>query len=191
LPEDVVGRLERLGQCGPLLDDGDEPVVGDHDDGVDVLLEVAEAVVGVGLAARAFDQKRPGADGHGQGAEAPGDLGDDGRCARTRSTAQAAGEEDHIRPVQGHHDLLLALLGGSAADLRVATGAKPLGQAHADLELVVGLDPVQSLGIGVDRQELDARHAGLDHPRDRIAAAAADTHHADLGVVVRFGSKHR
>jgi hypothetical protein len=38
----------------------------------------------------------------------------------------------------------------------------------------------QSLGVGVESNELNTRHAGLNHAVHRIAAAASDADNADL-----------
>ena len=45
----------------------------------------------------------------------------------------------------------------------------------ADLDLHVGVAHQERLRVGVDRDELDAGEAGVDHAVDGVRAAAADT----------------
>jgi hypothetical protein len=70
------------------------------------------------------------------------------------------------------------------ADLGVGAGAEPAGELAADVELDVGVAHQQSLGVGVDRDELDALEADLDHPVDGVDTAAADADDLDDGEVV-------
>ena len=74
--------------------------------------------------------------------------------------------------------------GGLAAHLGLGAGAEPAGQLAADVELDVGVAHQQRLRVGVDRDELDALEADLDHPVDRVHAAAADADDLDHGQVV-------
>ena len=42
---------------------------------------------------------------------------------------------------------------------------------------------LELLHVGVDRDELDLRDAGVDHPVERVQAGAADSDDADDGEV--------
>ena len=70
------------------------------------------------------------------------------------------------------------------ADLGVGAGAEAAGQLAADVELDVGVAHQQGLGVGVDRDELDALESDLDHPVDGVDATATDAHDLDDGQVV-------
>ena len=70
------------------------------------------------------------------------------------------------------------------ADLGVGAGAEPAGELTADVELDVGVAHEQGLRVGVDRDELDALEADLDHPVDGVDTAAADADDLDDGEVV-------
>ena len=76
------------------------------------------------------------------------------------------------------------VLGGLAADLGVGAGAEAAGELAADVELDVGVAHQQRLRVGVDRDELDALEADLDHPVDGVDAAAADADDLDDREVV-------
>ena len=76
------------------------------------------------------------------------------------------------------------VLGGLPADLGVGAGAEAAGELAADVELDVGVAHQQRLGVGVDRDELDALEADLDHPVDGVDAASADADDLDDGQVV-------
>ncbi len=69
-------------------------------------------------------------------------------------------------------------------DLGVGAGAEPTGELTADVELDVGVAHEERLGVGVDRDELDALEADLDHPVDGVDTAAADADDLDDGEVV-------
>ena len=69
-------------------------------------------------------------------------------------------------------------------DLGVGAGAEAAGELAADVELDVGVAHEEGLGVGVDRDELDALEPDLDHPVDGVDAAATDAHDLDDGQVV-------
>ena len=78
------------------------------------------------------------------------------------------------------------VVGGALADVRVGAGAQAPGQLPPHVELDVGVAHQQRLRVGVDRDELDALEADLDHPVDGVHAAAADPDDLDdREVVVR------
>ncbi len=66
------------------------------------------------------------------------------------------------------------VLGRLPADLRIRAGAEAAGEFTADVELDVGVAHEQSLGVGVDRDELDALETDLDHAVDGVHTATAD-----------------
>ena len=108
-----------------------------------------------------------------------GDLGDDRRSAGAGAAALAGGDEHHVRALERLLDLVVALLGGGEADVRVGARAEALRQLRADVELDVGVGHQQRLVVGVDADELDALEAGVDHPADGVGAAAADADDLD------------
>ena len=164
--------------------DRQQPVVGDDDEGVDLLAQVGDARLGLVGAATALEGERPGDDADGERAERLGDPGDD-RCATgAGAAALARGDEDHVGALEDLLDLLGVVLGGLLADLGVGAGAETAGQLAADVELDVGVAHQQRLRVGVDRDELDALEPDLDHPVDGVDAAAADADDLDHGEVV-------
>ncbi len=62
LEQDLVGGLEGAGQRGLVVDDLEQPVVGDDDEGVDLLLQLADAVLGLHRPLPALEGERPGHD---------------------------------------------------------------------------------------------------------------------------------
>src|SRR5690606_17658373 len=81
-------------------------------------------------------------------------------------------------------DLLGMILGGATADLGIGAGAEAARQLASDVELHVGVAHEERLRIGVDRDELDAAQAELDHAVDRVDPAAANSDDLDHGQVV-------
>ena len=145
---------------------------------------LADAGLGLVGPAAALEGERAGDDADGQGAEAAGDPGDDGRAAGAGAAALAGGDEDHVGALEDLLDLLRVVLGGLLADLGVGAGAEAAGELAADVELDVGVAHQQRLRVGVDGDELDALEADLDHPVDGVDAAAADADDLDDGQVV-------
>ena len=78
--------------------------------------------------------------------------------------------------------------GGSCANVGVATGAQPASQLTPNIDLDFGIAHEQRLGIGIDRNELDASQAGVDHAVDGVHAAAADADDLDHCEVVDWCS---
>ena len=107
-----------------------------------------------------------------------------GRAAGAGAAALARGDEHHVGALEHLFDLLAVGLGRLAPDLGVAAGAEPACQLTADVELDVGVAHQQRLGVGVDRDELDALQAGVDHAVDGVDAAAADADDLDHRQVV-------
>ena len=76
--------------------------------------------------------------------------------------------------------------------IAVNTDAQALLMTDADVKLQIGTDRHLHVGIAhqqrlrvrVDRDELAARQAGVDHPVDGVRAASADAHDLDQGQVI-------
>ena len=144
-----------------------------------------DALVGLLLAARALELERRRDDADGERAELARDPRDDRRRAGAGAAALAGGDEDHVRAAQRALDLVVALLGGAAADLGVGAGAEALGELAADVELRRRVAHLELLDVGVDRDEVDLRDPGVDHPVERVQAGAADADDADHREVGR------
>jgi len=101
-------------------------------------------------------------------------------------TTHAGGDEDHVGALEGLHEVFLALIGGLPADLGIASGAEPLGDLAADVDLLVGVAHRQGLRVGVDGDELDPAQSCADHAVDGIAAAAPHADHLDRRVAAEI-----
>ena len=167
-----------------LVGDLEQAVVRDHDERVDLALEPLDAVLGLDRPPPALERERPGHDADGERADAAGDLGDDRRAAGAGAAALARGDEDHVGALEHLLDLVAVLLGRLAAHLGVGAGAETAGELAPDVELHVGVAHQQRLRVGVDRDELHALEAGVDHAVDGVAATAADADDLDDGQVV-------
>ena len=185
--------LLSLAACGPRwVDAREQPVVRDHDQRVDRGGEPVDALDGLARALLAFEAERLGHDADGQRAAVAGDLRDHRRSAGAGAAAHAGRHEHHVGARDEVGDALHALLGRAAPDLRVRARAEPLGQRVAELDLVGRHVGLEGLHVRVGDYELDAVEVAADHGVDRVAAAATDTDHQDLGVihVVEFDECH-
>src|SRR5205807_7598408 len=134
---------------------------------VDPLTRLARALA-------ALERERPRDDADGQRADLVlGDLRDDRRGARAGAAALAGRDEHHVRALQRLLDLVTALVGRAVPGVRIRAGSESARELRADLQLDVGVAHLQRLRIGVDRDELDALQAGVDHPVDGVRAASA------------------
>ena len=132
----------------------------------------------------ALERERPRDDADGQRADLVlGDLRDDRRGARAGAAALAGRDEHHVRALQRLLDLVTALVGRAVPGVRIRAGSEPARELRADLQLDVGVAHLQRLRIGVDRDELDALQAGVDHPVDGVRAASTHADDLDHGEV--------
>ena len=95
----VIGHLKQL-------------VVGDDDQGVDLLPQRLYTRVGLGGATAPFKGKGACHHPDGQGAEGTSDLGHDGRSSRAGATSLTCRDENHVGPLEGLLDVLGMILGG-------------------------------------------------------------------------------
>ncbi len=164
-----------------------EALVGDNDEGIDLALQLLDALFGLLHPAAALKAERLGDDADGQDALLTGDLGHNGRAARAGAAAHAGGDEHHVGILQRLGDLGAALLRTLAAHLGVAAGALTMGQLLADLNFIGGAGNVERLLIGIDRDEIHAAGPGTHHAVDHVVAAAADADDLDPDDVFNAG----
>ena len=89
LQQHLVGHLERVEHAGLLVGDGEQAVVRDDDERVDLLLQPLHAGVGLHRTTAALEAERAGDHADGERAHGARDLGDDRarhrcRCRRPR-----------------------------------------------------------------------------------------------------------
>ena len=130
-------------------------------------------------AALALEAERAGHHADGERAERAGHVGHHGRAAGAGAAALARGDEDHVGALEHLLDLLAVVFGGLAADVGVGARAQTAGELAPDVELDVGVAHQQRLGVGIDRDELDALESLFDHPVHGVDAAPADTDDLD------------
>ena len=182
--EHLVGRGEGLDHRDAAVADLEQSVVGHDDEGVDLFFQAGHSPLGLALASATLEREGLGDDTDREGADRLGDLGHHRSAAGARATAFARGHEDHVGSAQRLFDLFGVVLGGTATHLGIRTGPEAARQLTSDVELDVGVAHQQRLRIGVDRDELHAAQAELDHAVDGVDAASAHTDDLDDGEVV-------
>src|SRR5213076_959994 len=118
------------------------------------------------------------------GALGLGHLGDHAGRAGARAAAHAGGDEHHVGVLDQLGQLRPALVRRVPALGPVAARAEAAGQLAPDVDLDVGVAPLQRLEVGVDGDELDALQGSRDHAVDGVAAAAARADDLDPGAPV-------
>ena len=179
LQQDLVGHLEGIEHAGLFVGDGQQAIVGNDDQRVDLLLQALHTGVGLDGTAATFEAEWPSDDTDGQGADAARQLGDDRRCARACTATLAGGDEHHVGALDDFFDLVTVRLCRVATDVGVTAGAESAGEITPDVELHVGVAHQERLRVGVHGNELDPLEAGVDHPVDGIDATTADADHLD------------
>ena len=139
LQEHLVGLLEGVEDRDVAVADREQPVVGDDDEGVDLLAQLRDALLRGAWPATALEGERAGDHADGQGAERAGDPGDDRGATGAGATALAGGHEHHVGALDDLLDLLGVVLGGTRPDVGVGPGAETAGELAADVELDVGV----------------------------------------------------
>ena len=181
LAQDVVGHHERVAQRRAPLDRVQQLVVGDRDHGIHDLFEGGEPFVGDQASPPTLEREGQRHHGHDQRSGLPGQVGNDRAPTGAGSSAEAHGDEHHVRLGQRLDHLLGVFQRGAAPDLRVGPGTQALRQLGAQLELDRCAAGLQRLAVGVRRHEIHAGHPGGDHAVDRVPAAPADSDHLDVG----------
>src|SRR5439155_22247642 len=91
---------------GRAIDDRQQSLVWNRDDGVDAVAEHFEAALSLHLALLAFEVEWLGDDGDRQRSELTRQARDDGRRARSGAAAEPGGHEDHVGAIERLKDLL-------------------------------------------------------------------------------------
>src|SRR5699024_2199998 len=156
------------------IGDGQQPIVRDHYQRVDLLPQHGDAGFGLGRSALALETEGTGDHADRECAEGSGYVGHDRRSAGSCTTALPGSDEDHVGPLEDLFDLLAMILGRLTADIGVGSGAQATCEFAADVELDIGVTHQQRLRVRVDGDELDALEPLFDHSVDGIDTATAD-----------------
>ena len=192
LTQNVIGSLESVHQGDLLLADHLQALVRDDDETVNMHQQVCDALFGQTHLALALKSKGLGDDADRQDAEVMCDLCDNGSCAGAGAAAHTCGDKDHLRALERVCDLILALLSGTLADLRVCACAAALGQFGAQLHFGRCVVFGQSLLVGVHCDKLHTLQTIADHAVDGVATAAAYADYLDRrNVFVHFFVEHQ
>src|SRR5918997_1495195 len=190
LAQHVVRHAERLHHRGRLVQHRQQARVRDHDQRVDLAGELLDPQVGLLAAPRPLEGERLGDDAHRERAHLAGDARDDRRRARAGAAACAGGDEHHVRAAQHGLHLVVVLERREAPELGVRARAEPARGFPAYVHAVVRRGLLERLGVGVDRDELDALDLRLDHPVDGVHARASHPDDAQDGLRDLAGRRH-
>ena len=190
LSEHVVGEPERIDDRRLPLDHLQQPVVLDHDDRVDALGQLGDALLGNLAAPAAFEGERPRHDADGQSSDLAREIGDDRRGARSGAAPLARRHEHHVGALQDFFQLVARLEGRRPTDLGVGAGSEATRDVVSDVDLHVGVAHQERLCVRVDADELHASKARVDHAVDGVRPTAADADDLDHCHVVATLSLH-
>ena len=136
MTENVVGEQKGVLHRQRSVDGGEQAIVRDDDERVDVLAQTFDGFQSLVVPLTTFKLERHGDDAHGQNTGALGNLRDDGRRAGARTTTHTRGNEHHIRTCERLLDGRSALLRSLLTNLRVPAGAQTSRELGADLQVV-------------------------------------------------------
>ncbi len=189
LQQHVVGFLERFPQRRIFAGDREQALIGNRDQRVDGVLQLAQSFFSLSHAAAALELKRLGHDADGQRAEFARDARNHWRRAGSGATAHSGGDEHHLGFRQHFADALFVFERGLASDFRIAAGAASARNLGANLHAHRRVVILQRLDVGIDGDEIDVAQAHIDHVVDRIAAASASADYLDPRT--RVGITHQ
>ena len=155
LTQDVIGRFEGVQDAERAGRDIEKAIIGDDDQGVHMLFQLADPLFGLCHALLALARERLGDDADGQRSGFSGNLGNDRCRAGAGAAAHAGGDEDHIGALEHLSHLLPVFEGRVTADVGVGAGSQPFGQLRTQLHLDRRLGVAQRLGIGIGNDKID------------------------------------
>ena len=173
LPKHLVRCLEGVAQGGAAIQNLQQSLIGNGDQGVCHVAQGAHALLGLRLPGPALEFERLGDDAHRKASHIPGDPGDDRRRAGPRAAAHAGGNEHHVGSGQLQRQFLMAFLCGAATDLGIGARAHALRQFLSDLHPGRCQGRRECLQVRIDGHELDSGRARLNHVADSVATCAA------------------
>ena len=191
MQQHFIGHLERIEHAGLLIGHGEQAVVGDDDEGVDLLLQLLHTGIGLHGTTTTFEAEWAGDHTDGECTHAACGFGEYRSCTGTGAATFTGRDEHHVGALDHLFDLIAMCFGGGTAHFGVATGTQPTREVASDVEFHIGIAHEQRLRIGVDRDELDALQAGVDHPVDGIDAASAHANDLDHSEIVLWGAGHQ
>ena len=159
--EHVIGQREGVLDRRALARQGEQPLVGDGDQGVDDLVELVEAALPVLGPHPPLEQEGLGDHADRQRADLARHLGDDGGRAGSGAAPHAGGHEDHVRAFEDLAQAIAGLQRRGATAIRVGAAAQAAGHLGAQLHLDGSQVVLERLGVGVGGDELHAAEPGL------------------------------
>ena len=145
--------------------------------------ERRQAGLGAAHALTTLESEGLGHDADGQGASLTRELRDHGSRAGAGAAAHAGGDEDHVGALDDLLQPVHVLQRRLATFLGVGAGAQAARHAGADRDLLDGGIGAERLSVGVDRDELDAFEAEVDHGVDGVATRATDADNLDARFI--------
>ena len=172
--QNVVGLSESLLEREAAVNLQNVLVVDDQQR-IGVLTQLLDSPERLFVTDLSLDGQRRSDDGHRQQSHLAGQLGDDGRGARTGSAAHAGRDEDHLRAglFERLPDFGQRLDSRTTPVLGIVAGSEPLG-SEAYLQLDRAL--VERLLVGIADHERNPPDTEIPHVVHGIAPGAADAY---------------
>ena len=153
-----------------------------HDQGVDIGLQLGQAVVGVGHATTAFKLEWLGDHADGQNAHLACDAGNHRCGASAGASSHTRRDEQHVRAFDGGANIVDRHFSRFTTFVRLAAGTQTTG---AELNAFVRVAANQGLRVRVGTDEFHALHTTTNHVAHCVAATAANADDFDLCAEVK------
>ena len=189
LTQNVVRYLKRVCESYLLISRVFQAVVRDDKQRIDLAEQLLDTGVCLVHTALALELERRSDNADGKYTGLARDIRDNGSRTGAGAAAHTGGDEQHVRIFNGLCYVVLALLGGILADLRVGSCALTMGHLLAYLELLIRVGNGQRLLVRIDGNKLDTLCAGLYHSIYDVVAGTADTNYLNCNNIfrTRFG----
>src|SRR5216684_518125 len=177
--EHIVGDLEGRVQR-ETRDEFKQFVIRDHDDRVREAPELIEPVLGVLGSDGALGPEGEGADRDREGARLLRELCEDRSTACAGAAPEAAGDEDHVGPMDDGPQLVRGLPRGLLSHLGKGARSQAARHPAPQKELVWRPYDEQMLSVRVRGEELRSDDPGFHKAVDRVATPASDADDLDV-----------
>ena len=173
--QNLVCHIECIIDGCVFISNVEELIIGNYDQGVNILLDLTDTTLSVHRTARTFETERTGNNCDCQDTEFTGDLSNYRSSTCTGTTTHTSGDEQHIGSADRLSDLIFTFFSSLLANRRISAASKTSGDLLTDLDRDLRLRTCECLMVCINGNKIDALNRALDHTVNSVTSAAADT----------------
>ncbi len=160
LPQHVICYLEGFEKGRRLIDNPQQPLVRNHEQGIDMSTQIANALFRMFVPPLPFILEGLRHHTHRENPHLTGDTGNDRRSTGAGPAPHPCRHKDHIRAFEAFADVLFAFQRRFLADFRLRACTQPASPLRSQLNFVGSQRAIQRLEIRIARDEIDPCQTG-------------------------------